>query len=191
MRIPILAGSMGLSGAKGTYFFVLDVFIAASILVLTIIIILSSRVNVPDTAQNYLIAENFLNFMTSTQTKDLTMFYRNTLIADGNITNLDLYLHQQIAQWYYNKSVAEGLMDLPGAARHGIVAREFINQISTGIVPDQFGFSYAVNETVMYNRSNETRQQAEFLVVARKTTYFRIDDTTFFGPVNTTVEVWN
>ena len=194
-----------LRNTKGTYFFVLDVFIAASILVLTIIVILSSRVNIPETSQNYFLAEDFLNFLTQTRIRDLTLYYRNTLIADGNITDVSLFIHQQIAQWYWNMTNAKdpdaanpenpadpcGIEGEKASCRHGYVAREFIEQMALGIIPDQFGFAYSVNETVMYNRSNDTRPQAEILLVARKTTFFLDSEGFFFGPVNTTVEVWS
>ena len=161
---------------RGSYFFVLDVFIAAAVLVLTIIIILSSRANVPDTTQSFLLAEDFMQFMTSTEVRDLTSNFKTQMVLAGEMSNTELNLYQQVAKFYFeNKSN---------------LSYGFVESLANGMIPGQYGFSYVLNGTVIYNRSIEKLDSSDLVLVSKKITFFKINTKQLFGPVMTEVKVW-
>ncbi|MFH1073413.1 MAG: hypothetical protein V1743_08350 [Nanoarchaeota archaeon] len=172
---------------RGSYFFVLDVFIASAVLVLTLIIIFSSKVNTPAPDQPFLMAENYMNFLTTTEFRDIANPYKLNFTKSGYINDTRITLDKAILTLDYYKRTN-------GTQNYSSV---FIESISRGVIPEQYGFSYKINGTGIYSRGVDTYQDAQIVLTAKRVSYITIvpEETAYgtkyiHGPVVTEVTIW-
>ena len=82
---------------KRAYFFVLDAALGIFVLAIGAFLIASLYINLPEPSQVGLLSDDFLNFLSNTQIKDLNNPYAGIggqLWKDGSITNKDNSLLQ-------------------------------------------------------------------------------------------------
>lgn len=130
---------------RGAYFFVIDVFVASIIIIIALIMIFNFFLKSPETEQSRLYANDFMNFLLTTEVRDFQNSYKTELVVNKNITNTQQSLFNQIIEFH-----KKGEDD---------INRKFINNISQGIIPDIYGLSYTINKTSIYNRSINTRDR--------------------------------
>jgi hypothetical protein len=125
---------------RASYFFVLDVFIGSAILVLTLIIIFSSRVNSPTPDATFRMADDYIEFLASTEFRDFASVHRLELTKGGYVNDTTQSLLQVLAQLnYYQYSNGSVLWST-------LLAQE----ITDGILPTQYGVNVSVNDTILY-----------------------------------------
>lgn len=167
---------------KRGYFFFIDAFIGGAILAITLIIILSSNVKEQSTGQSFAIAEDFMSFVINTQIRDIDNNYTSTLINDGNITNLKVTINNQISEFYYRNTT--------GCTFCMEMAYNFTREFIEGSIPSNYGVSYSVNNTIIYQRDADKLNTSKLVLASKKLSFFMINDTKMFGPVVTEVRVW-
>ncbi|MFH1211881.1 MAG: hypothetical protein V1659_03040 [Candidatus Woesearchaeota archaeon] len=161
---------------RGSYFFVIDAFLAGVIVFITLTVILSSYANYPKTSQTESITEDYISVFLDTEMRDLENSYANKLDSQGLVSNPRRTVFEQIAELYFTNETS--------------YAKGFVKSLTEGIIPEQFGVAYIINDTMVYNRSIRTLDSASFLVSAKKLTFFRLNSTRVIGPVITEVKVW-
>ncbi|RJQ16818.1 hypothetical protein C4573_02010 [Candidatus Woesearchaeota archaeon] len=164
-------------GKRG-YFYLIDAFIGLSILVISLLVILSFNAFQPSPSQTMTTLDDYMNVLLNTQIRDLDNAYIFSLRQSGVVQD-DATIFQQIAMFYVDGKYA--------------YARDTIQNVSFGLLPSHKGFYYAVNGTMLYNRSYEKFDNSSLVLVSRKITYVRNGaglNATVFGPVLTEVALW-
>lgn len=171
---------------KRGYFFVLDAILGLFILVIGVFLITSSYVDVPKPTQVSFLADDLLNFLSNTKIKEFNNPYAGlggTLWNQGVITDPDNSLLQQIGEFY-----ATNKLD---------TADKFIQNVSTGIVPQQFRYEVWMDDVIIYPKTpsaehTKSKNSTELLLTSKKLTFGTINKTTgnLWGPYKAEVFVW-
>ncbi|MBI2657051.1 hypothetical protein HYX03_04890 [Candidatus Woesearchaeota archaeon] len=171
---------------KRGYFFILDAVLGLSILVIGVILITSSYVNVPQPAQVGLLSDDLLDFLSNTKIKELNNPYAGIggqLWNQGVIKDADNSLLQQIGEFY-----ATSKLD---------TAEKFIQNVSIGIVPQQFRYELWVDGIILYPKTPalehiKSRNSTNVLLTSKKITFGILDKATgsIWGPYKAEVFVW-
>jgi hypothetical protein len=128
---------------RGSYFFVIDVFIGASILVLTLVIIFSSRVNSPAPDTTYRMAEDFMQFLSETEFRDVGIINKFNLTRGGFVTDTTQTLLQVIEELEYYQYRT-------GDSNNFLWSQQFIKDIIEGTIPPQYGINVSINGKEIY-----------------------------------------
>lgn len=175
---------------RASYFFVLDVFIASAIMVLTLVIIFSSRANAPPPETSYLMAEDFMDFLATTEFRDTGHSMKYGLVNKSIIKDSSMSLLQVIAYLNYCEEVPLSCPEWPDNKR----TDDFIEELATGLIPEVYSVSYNISgiDGALYTRpSNSVLSNAFIILSARRVTYFRLDNDDLYGPVISEVTVWS
>lgn len=124
---------------KRGYFFTIDAFMAIAIITAGMLLILSSRSFVPYETQTLYLSEGYIDTLASVKLYEINNAYIDGLIAGGNITNTEQTILEQAGEFYFT-----GRNDL---------ARNFVKNITYGLIPSQYGFELLINKTAIYNQS--------------------------------------
>ena len=168
---------------RGAYFFVIDALIAASIVFLSLIIIFTTHNIKPESNPTLRLVEEYTSYLMKTRIRDFQGTYITNLTQDGNITNLDSTLLEQLTEFYYlNES---GIRDTT------TIMSNYIASISRGsIIPAQRSFEIYMNNTLLYSRANTPMQGSNLVLNSKKITYKRINETYIYGPLIFEVTIW-
>lgn len=171
---------------KRGYFFVLDAVLGLFVLIIGVFLITSSYVDVPQPTQVGLLSDDLLNFLANTKIKELNNPYGGIggqLWIQGDITDPDNSLLQQIGEFY-----ATNKLD---------TAEKFIQNVSKGVVPDQFRYEVLMDSIILYPKTQsaehiKSKNSTALLLTSKKITFGIINKTTsnIFGPYKAEVFVW-
>ena len=161
---------------RGAYFFVLDAIIGGAILLVTLVTIMNSNFNAPNTKSTYTLAEDTLNFMHNTKVINYRSEYVNSLLDQGIINDPELTIFEQTATFYYNNNFS--------------LARNFTKKILDSVLENQYGVSYSIDNTTIYNRSLSNINISNFVLTSRKIVFVTENATTQFGPDIVEMRVW-
>lgn len=171
---------------KRGYFFVLDALLGLFVLVIGVFLITSSYVNVPQPAQVGLLADDLLIFFSNTKIKDLNNPYAGVggeLWSQGAITDADNSLLQQVGEFY--------------AANKLAIAEKFIQNVSEGVVPQQFRYEFWMDNVILYPQNPTpaeiySKGNTTLLLTSKKITFGVINKATsdLWGPYKAEVFVW-
>ncbi len=171
---------------KRGYFFVLDAVLGLFVLIIGVFLVTSSYVNVPKPTQVGLLADDLLNFLSNKKIEELNNPYAGIggeLWQQGIITDGDNSLLQQIGEFY-----ATNKLD---------IAEKFIQNVSKGVIPDQFRYEVWLDSTLLYPKTitlehEKSRNSTEILLTSKKITFGVINKTTsnLYGPYKAEVFVW-
>lgn len=164
---------------RGAYFFVIDAFIAASILAATFLIIFTLFIQAPSNKQSFTYAHDYLSFLTTTEARDFHHQDIQTLISNGDIDG--------------KRTLAQNVLLLNDVGK-----KENVSAI-LGAVAENLPASLALNVTLqkpgmltkehLYSR-NGTVQPTTHLV-ARTIIYAVKSQDEILGPELLEVEVWS
>ena len=171
---------------KRGYFFVLDAVLGLTVLIIGVFIVTSSYVRVPQPTQVKLLSDALLDFLSQTKIKNINNQYAGIggeLWSQGEITNEDNSLLQQIGEFYYlNKRDT---------------AEKFIQNISKDVMPAQFRYEVWVDNTLIYPKVPSpghlaSKGSTELLLTSKTLTFGIINKTTsnLWGPYKAEVFVW-
>ena len=183
--------SSPLKNRKG-YFFLLDAFLAISVLVLGILILYSFRSYSPSQVQPILLADDVMESLSSNKVGDLAGnisgpgIYVTTLIRDGDITTMQNTLLEQIGEFY--------------ALNNNELARGFTMNITNRLVPSQYGFALYVNITnssldsadfnITVNEGLVQPAESSMLVTSKRVVAGIVNETVMWGPFIMEARVW-
>lgn len=122
---------------KGAYFFVLDAFVAGIIVVSTLSVIFGSFGIADNPRQNYVLAEDFMKFLESTQIKSYAGDARYELEENGNITDTSLTLLEQVVLFYDTNP------SLYPSASNNAPAAKLLHEISS-LAPENNGIAFYI-----------------------------------------------
>lgn len=182
-------------GRKG-YFFLLDAFLAMSVLVLGMLIVYSFRSYSPSQVQPILLAADVMESLSSNKVGDLAGevsgagFYVQSLLNNGNITTMQNTLLEQIGEFY--------------ALNNTELARDFTRNITNVLVPSQYGFMlyihddptdpdysiYSVDFNVTVNDGLVPPNESSMLVTSKRIVSGIINGTVMWGPFIMEARVW-
>jgi len=171
---------------KKGYFFTLDAVLGLLVLVIGVVLIASSYVKSPQSAQVEFLSDDLLNFFFNVKVKDLNNPYAGIggqLWNQGEITDGDNSLLQQIGEFYtLNK------LDL---------AEKFVQNVSFGAVPGQFYYEMWIDGKLIYPRNPtethiKSKDKTNLLLTSKILTFGIINKTTSnaWGPYKAEVFVW-
>ena len=171
---------------KRGYFFVLDAALGLTILAIGVLLIASLYINAPEPSQVGLLSDDLMSFMANTKIKDLNNPYAGIggeLMKNGNITNIDNSLLQQIGEFYYKRSYG--------------VDEKFIQNISANIVPSQFRYEVWVDNVLLYplnpdSQHIQSKSKTDILLTSKQVAFGVINKTngTLWGPYKVEVFTW-
>lgn len=159
---------------KGSMFFTLDVFLAAAILTMTILILFSFSSTIPVIQDTKVILDNTANVIINSKIQSLSI-QAYTGPRTPEISNLKI--HEKIALLIHENEEEQ--------------ARSLIANVTNSIVPSEMGFIYEIDDIVIFNR---TEHMDSFLVknqlVYNSITLFSHENNNY-GPNITRMIVWS
>lgn len=177
---------------KKAYIFSLDAIVAIGVMVIGIVLVLLSLSYTPIDSQAVSLSQDLINALYSTRMYDLNdqdYPYVKFLKGNGNITNMENTILEQVGEFYYrNKTgVCANCMALAG---------NLVKNISYYSVPEQYSFEVLVNNISLYQRkstnpsvSNE-KNQSRLLMASKRIFSGYINRTDMWGPYTAEVIVW-
>tara|TARA_Y100000031_G_C8205845_1_gene378635 strand:- start:41 stop:556 length:516 start_codon:yes stop_codon:yes gene_type:complete len=166
---------------KASAFFVFDVFIAATILVITLTIILSSSVERPKTEQTQVLSQDMMQFLGDNKLKDINNQKIDDLAADGNITDLDQSPLEQIALLYH-RAVNEPCSTCLNNASH------LFESLTISIIPQQYNVYFFIEDQLIHERTNAALETT-FSYSTKRITYPQEDKFTLVGPYTAELQI--
>ena len=160
---------------RASVFFVFDVFIAATILVITLTMILGADVSRPSTEKSYLLSEDVMSFLSENMLREIDDPVKDALYQDGNITNLDQTPLEQFAVFHY-RNVTEGCTTCQ--ANSSIL----FESLTAENIPSQYNVYLAVNGTEIFIRENPALSPS-FSYTSRAFAFPLITKSELWGPV--------
>ncbi len=179
---------------KKGYFFILDAFIAATIIAVSLVAILNSDVAVEQRTKDYAQADAIVQFLLDTKIEDIDNQYVKDLIANGNITNPRNTVMEQIDAFYYKANYTCSMLDFTCAGKNYNMSMNLLRNISEPIISQKYGYSYVIMDGVrnytVYNRSLDTKNASDFRVVTKRISYVRLNHTALFRPHIVEFSLW-
>ncbi len=139
--------------SKKAIYFTLDALFAAILIGLAIMV--STKYFITETTQpqvNYY-SGDIINCLSNIKISEVNNSYVKSLIAKGDIINLDNSLIEQIGEFYVLNNTE--------------LARNLSILVSNDLLPDKFGFEVLVNDEPIYSNSSE-RSNSEEIVSTRR-----------------------
>jgi len=130
---------------KKAYFFTLDALLSLSIMVIGLMLISNVYVSSQPRTQLDYYSEDLISLFSDIKLDEINNSYINKLIADGNITDTENSILEQIGIfWVTNKT------DL---------AQNLARNISYSIIPDRYGYAFVVGGDIVYSEpKNKSRE---------------------------------
>lgn len=174
------------------YFFILDAFIAATIIAVSLVAIMQSDVAIDQRTKDYGQVDEIAQFLLNTRLEDLDNQYVKTLIANGNITNPRNTVIEQIDLFYYKAKYVCSTSSCSMINYN--LSRDLLKNISEPLISQKYGYNYVIIDTSVnhsvYSRSLETKNASDFIVVNRRISYVRYNQTRTFLPHIVEFSLW-
>lgn len=165
---------------KKGYFFTLDAFIAMSILVACVILMFSIQSYQPYPMQSVSFSDDLMKTLTVTKLNEVQNDYYYSLVNNGNITQTDNTIMEQII-WF----VISGKPEL---------GNSFALNITANLIPREFGCQLLIyNESMMYVSNisaGQNSQDKARLMITSKRMIVGEENGTFWGPMIAEVRLW-
>ncbi|MBD3209517.1 hypothetical protein GF367_03815 [Candidatus Woesearchaeota archaeon] len=149
---------------RGALFYIIDAFVAASIIALTLTIIFLSEINVPETGASREALADFTQFLEGTSIVNLPTPTAADLYENDLLANQDASIMQAIIE-----------LDAEGDAA---TATQLLQEAAQKTLPAQYGFNFSIikqgGTTNVYERNEEREPKARTsLTFQRPTFYFQ------------------
>jgi len=167
---------------RGSSFFVIDAFLAAGILVMTLIIIFSFFVQQRESEQSVSYARDYLNFLVNTPVRE----YRNPvvldMVSDGGIADTSVSLAEQAILFHIagNSTAAEQLLSV---AAESIPSTIDVNVTVTDYSGGRSTTLFARNAVAPANRATH--------LSAKSLAHAVVNGTILYGPYVFEVNSWS
>jgi hypothetical protein len=168
---------------KNGYFFIVDAFMGTIIIVMTLVIIMNSHLSAPDSTTTYTVIGDYIKYISTTEIQDINNNIIKEMVNNNLIKDTENTLLIQNVRFYYENGTA-----CPNCIDE--YAYNFTRQTVEGVIPDQYGFEYLINNTEIYSKNKPDLINAELYLTGRRVVYLYINETYIFGPVNVTIAMW-
>ncbi|MFH1439824.1 MAG: hypothetical protein ABIG89_04615, partial [Candidatus Woesearchaeota archaeon] len=156
---------------KKAYFFTLDAFIATSIIVIGISLILFARTNKPYEMQTAFLSQDVIDTASSIKIYELSdNEYVNNLTADGNITNTQNTVLEQVGEFCYR-----GMNSTAG---------NFTEKVFLRIIPPEYNFQLLIKDgsDILFNYTKGKGMETSRVLISSKNIIFGQINSTMWGP---------
>lgn len=162
--------------ARGSYFFVIDSFIAGIIILTAITVVVSSFSESRGSIRPVVGLNDMLTYMEDTEVREFDGNRTQEMIDQGNITDPTMTLFSQVGRFHQRNKT-----DL---------ANVLIGEVVNASLPPQYSIRYRYNSSALYERNNSQRSEANFHLTATRTSIVSVNRSSIYGPYPVTVEVW-
>ncbi len=159
---------------KRGFFYVVDAFVAVSILIVTLLLMYNTSLNKPVEAQTSTLSFDFMELLSGTIIAESSSTYINELRDQGVIKHTDLTLLEQAVE-FYNSNPS--------------LAIEFLNGTFQDILPPQYSGIIEIDDYVVYSQINKPEDQADILIPAKRIV-FGVDDPQNIYVYTVLIKVW-
>lgn len=160
---------------RGSYFYVIDAFIASIIIIGAIVLIFSRHAAQQQGKQPLYTAEDFLSAAETTQVRGLDSPLMRTWIANGTVDNPKRTLIQQLA-----------LFETKGEANNTAQLAEIL---ASG-TPQNMGIEILVNGNQRFIRQVSNQSTADTLLSSKRVILLRQSSTSLYDPAIVEVRTW-
>jgi len=166
---------------KRGYFFIVDALIGATILFVTIMILVNSGTSEDTTVQPFTTLNTYVQLLYATELRDLNTDFVSEYITDGNISDNKNTIVEQLTVWHYLNST--GCTDCLNYSKN------IVEELS-GTIEPTYGISVLLNGTLLYNRSVDLRNESSIHLTTSRVSIAIINETAFYGPLIFEVSLW-
>ncbi len=166
-------------GRRGSYFFVLDAFMASAILILTVALVYGLFLTPPSSQQSFAYASDYLLFLTTTQLRDYSSDVVKQMVASEEINDTQATIASQLLL-FHNESRDD-------------LAEKLLNDTATTL-PAGLAIRVSVIDGTggheLYGRGTAGAPWLPTHLASRSIEYATINDSAIYGPTVLLVEVW-
>lgn len=167
-------------GKRGAYFFVIDAMIAGAIIFASLLFIFSTHSVNPEGNPTLRGTEDFLKYIGTTRLREYQSSLVDNMTRDGNITNLDNTLLDQMVSFYY--------------AGNNASLEAFTGEVASRVISPERGILVYLNDDLVYNstyhKAASTIEQSSLVISGKRMSYHMINYTTVSDPIWIEVRVW-
>ncbi len=164
---------------KKAYFFTLDAFIATSIIVIGISLILFARTNKPYEMQTAFLSQDVIDTASSIKIYELSdNEYVSNLTADGNITNTQNTVLEQLGEFCYREM--------------NNTAGNFTEKVFLRIIPPEYNFQLLIKDgsDILFNYTKGKGMETSRVLISSKNIIFGQINNLMWGPYTSEVITW-
>ncbi|GIU69497.1 MAG: hypothetical protein KatS3mg002_0733 [Candidatus Woesearchaeota archaeon] len=176
---------------KKGYFFILDAFIAATVIAVSLAVILNSDVTISQRSKDFQIDE-VTSFLLSNKLEDIDNAYVKELISNRTITNPRNTLMEQIDLFYYTAKYV--CTSNPCSEKNYNLSRDLLKNVTENLISQKYGYDYVIidgsQKYTVYNRSSDTKSKSNFRVITKRISYVKYNTTHTFLPHIVEFSVW-
>ncbi len=167
---------------KKGYFYILDAFLALSMITLGLIFIFSFHSQKPYVLPSLFLSGDILDYLADTSVEDIDNDYALDLINQSYINNTKNSLLEQTAIFY-----------LMGESD---VAEKFLHNVTHGVIPEHYGGELLVyNKTTIFNVTIQSGRrpmnQSRRILVAKNMILGLKGETSTWSPMMGEVRIWD
>jgi len=162
---------------KGSFFFILDVFIASFIFLVTLFMIISFKVSMPESDALATKLTGFTNIVFKNPVNSYSNEYKDIL-------------KQNPETWPDPLITTDELVYYLWANGHNESATLLVQSISEMLLPNHIGIRYKVDNIIVYEQKQFKEESSKIAISNAKITYKLINTTYSLGPVTTEVILW-
>ncbi len=134
-----------------------------------------------ETTQTFLYSGDLLNFLSETKVRDYDNLYVINLMDQGNISNPQNTILEQVAEFYYrNKTNSCG--------KCLEYASQLVNE-SSKTIPGYRGMVFKIDEKIIF-KQKLTQKEPSQKIGSSTITFVKINKSEFHGPFLAEVSVW-
>jgi hypothetical protein len=174
---------------KKGYFFIIDAIIGLFVIAIGVVLIFSIFMYEPSQEQTSLFSFDMMNFLASNKISDINDPYAGPggiLYRNGNITDIDSTLLEQMAEFYYRNITYVNTNTIP-------IIDSFVSNISKEATPSTFGFLIKIDNYTVYNRTGSKAVglvNSSVIIPSKRLVHGIYNQTQLIGPYLCEVIVW-
>jgi len=167
---------------RGAYFFVIDAFIAAAILGVTLVLIFNLFIGQTDSEQTFTYAHDFITFLAETEARDYRQATIANMVVQGYIEDPRKTLAEQIILAFADGNLANATAILNASAESLPPTLRMNVSILDSVTRAQ---------TLLYSQAPVLAHEERLHLTARTLEYALTPENNIIGPYIIQVEVWS
>ncbi len=169
-------------GKRG-YFFMMDAFLGIAIMLASAAYFYSIHYYEQPKGQLNLLTENMMGFLADSKVVGINNNYRDTLIANGNITNAENTIIEQVNEFEYREKRM-------GCAFCFNLSRNLLANLTHGVVEDRYNYQISLNGRVVYEKVLLPESASTVTLKSSRLVYTLINGSEMYGPSYAELAVW-
>lgn len=167
---------------KKGYFFIIDSVMGVAIMIAAVTYLYNIHSYEQPKNQLFMLTDNLMNFIATTKIATLNNPYSDYLQGNGNITNNENTILEQINEFFYREK--------NGCIYCRDISTAFLVNMTDGIIETQYNFKISLNNETIYEKSKFSETKSLLTLKTGKIVYTFINGTILYGPSYAEVVVW-